>query len=38
MVPASRKKHKPQAQIGLGCIYDVMNRMILESDCNSGEI
>lgn len=31
---ASRKNTKPQAQIGLGCIYDVMNRMILESNCN----
>ena len=31
---ASRNNTKPQAQIGLGCIYDVMNRMILESDCN----
>ena len=31
---ASRKNTKPQAQIGLGCIYDVMNRMILEGDCN----
>ena len=31
---AGRKNTKPQAQIGLGCIYDVMNRMILESDCN----
>lgn len=31
---ASRKNTKPQAQIGLGCIYDVMNRLILESDCN----
>ena len=31
---ASQKNTKPQAQIGLGCIYDVMNRMILESDCN----
>lgn len=30
----SRKNTKPQAQIGLGCIYDVLNRMILESDCN----
>ena len=28
---ASRKNTKPQAQIGLGCIYDVMNRMILLS-------
>ena len=32
---ASRKNTKPQAQIGLGCIYDVLNRMILESDCNT---
>ena len=31
---ASRKNTKPQAQIGLGCIYDIMKRMILESDCN----
>lgn len=31
---ASRKHTKPQAQIGLACIYDVMNRMILESSCN----
>mgnify|MGYP000544590953 FL=1 len=31
---ASRKNTKPQAQIGLGCIYDVMNRMIMKSDCN----
>ena len=31
---ASRKNTKPQAQIGLACIYDVMNRMILESSCN----
>lgn len=30
----SRKNTKPQAQIGLGCIYDVLNRMILESDCS----
>ena len=29
-----RMKLNPDAQIGLGCIYDVMNRMILESDCN----
>lgn len=29
------KNTKPQAQIGLGCIYDVLNRMILESDCNT---
>ena len=31
--PSSRKGTKPQASIGLGCLYDVMNRMILESDC-----
>ena len=31
---ASRKHTKPQAQIGLACIYDVMNRMILETTCN----
>ena len=31
---ASRKNTKPQAQIGLACIYDVMNHMILESSCN----
>lgn len=30
----AEKNTKPQAQIGLGCIYDVLNRMILESDCN----
>ena len=30
---SSRKGTKPQASIGLGCLYDVMNRMILESDC-----
>lgn len=30
---SSRKGTKPQASIGLGCIYDVMNRMVLESDC-----
>lgn len=28
-----RKNTKPQASIGLGCLYDVMNRMIIESDC-----
>ena len=31
---ASRKNTKPQAQIGLACIYDVMNHMILDSSCN----
>jgi hypothetical protein len=30
---SSRKGTKPQASIGLGCLYDVMNRMILESGC-----
>ena len=30
---SSRKGTKPQASIGLVCLYDVMNRMILESDC-----
>ncbi len=30
---SSRKGTKPQASIGLGCLYDVMDRMILESDC-----
>ena len=30
---SSRKGTKPQASIGLGCLYDVVNRMILESDC-----
>jgi hypothetical protein len=30
----SRKGTKPQAQLGLGCIYDVLNRLILESDIN----
>lgn len=30
----SRRDTKPQAQIGLSCIYDVLNRMILESSCN----
>lgn len=31
---SSHKNTKPQAAIGLGCLYDVMNRMIIESDCN----
>ena len=30
---SSRKGTKPQVSIGLGCLYDVINRMILESDC-----
>lgn len=32
---ASKKGNKPRAQIGLACLYDVLNRMILESDCNT---
>lgn len=31
---SSRKGTKPQAQIGLGCLYDVLNRFIIESDLN----
>ena len=31
---SSRKEAKPQAALGLGCLYDVLNRMILDSDCN----
>lgn len=31
---SSRKNTKPQASIGLACLYDVMNRLIIESDCN----
>ena len=31
---SSRKNTKPQAAVGLACLYDVMNRMIIESDCN----
>lgn len=31
---SSRKNTKPQASLGLSCLYDVMNHMILESDCN----
>jgi len=34
---SSRNNTKPQATMGLGCLYDVMNRMILESDCNRGK-
>lgn len=30
---SSRKGKKPQASIGRGCLYDVMNRMVLESNC-----
>lgn len=31
---SSRKNTKPQASLGLACLYDVLNRMIIESDCN----
>lgn len=31
---ASRKGTKPQSQIGLACIYDVLNKLILESSIN----
>lgn len=30
---SSRKGTKPQAFLEPGCLYDVMNRMVLESDC-----
>lgn len=30
---SSRENAKPQAALGLACLYDVLNRMILESDC-----
>ncbi len=31
---ASKKGMKPRAQIGLGCLYDTLNRMILDAKCN----
>ena len=31
---ASRKETKPQAQIGLGCLYDVLNRFVLDTTIN----
>lgn len=31
---ASKRGGKPCAQIGLGCLYDVLNRMILAADLN----
>lgn len=31
---SSRKNTKPQASLGLACLYDVLNRTIIESDCN----
>ena len=31
---SSRKNTKPRAQIGLGCLYDALNRMILDANCN----
>lgn len=30
----SRKGTKPCAQVGLGCLYDALNRMILDASCN----
>ena len=31
---ASKRNGKPCAQIGLGCLYDALNRMILEASCS----
>ncbi len=31
---ASKRGGKPCAQIGLGCLYDALNRMILNASCN----
>ena len=31
---ASKRGGKPCAQIGLGCLYDTLNRMILDASCN----
>ena len=31
---ASKKNSKPCAQIGLGCLYDALNRMIIDADIN----
>lgn len=31
---SSRKNTKPQASLGLGCLYDVLNRMVLSADIN----
>lgn len=31
---ASKHAGKPCAQIGLGCLYDALNRMILDASCN----
>jgi len=31
---ASVRGGKPRAQIGLGCLYDALNRMILDTSCN----
>lgn len=30
----SSTRGKPQAQLGLGCLYDSLNRMILDATCN----
>ena len=34
---SSRHDSKPQPAIGLGCIYDVLNKFILESECGRGK-
>lgn len=34
---SSRHESKPQPAIGLGCIYDVLNKLILESECSRGK-
>ena len=31
---ASKRGGKPCAQLGLGCLYDALNRMILDASCN----
>ena len=31
---SSRKGTKPQASLGLGCLYDVLNRMVIAADIN----
>ena len=31
---ASKRGGKPCAQLGLGCLYDTLNRMILDASCN----
>lgn len=34
---SSRHESKPQPALGLGCIYDVLNKFILESECGRGK-